>query len=116
MPRGFSAQQPARHHSRSAVGLAARSHRSAPLACGHQLCPRRCAFAESDLRDKTLTDHCELLHDELAAIRHTLDFPPEVLSGLLRYGLLVAHGARLRQLVEVMQPAVAERAFKKLIT
>ena len=77
---------------------------------------RRLFFAAGDLLNKTAEDYYALTRDELASIRETLDFPSEVLSGFTRNCLLVAHRARLRQLVEVMQPAVAERAFKKLIT
>jgi hypothetical protein len=55
------------------------------------------------------------LHDELAAIRQTLDFPPQALSGLLRYGLLVAHGIRLRQIVRAMGPRAAEREIARMV-
>ncbi|HEY7358578.1 MAG TPA: hypothetical protein VH590_18985, partial [Ktedonobacterales bacterium] len=57
----------------------------------------------------------KLLHDELAAIRHALDFPPEVLSGLTRYGVLVARGARLRQVVGAMPPSAAEEEMQQMI-
>lgn len=76
---------------------------------------RRAPFAASDLLDKTIEDYCKLARDELAAIRQTLDFPPEILSGLTRYGLLVAHGARLRQLIEAMQPPLAEQEMQQMI-
>ncbi len=78
--------------------------------------PERCApFAASDVQGKTRAAYRKLLRDELAAIRHALDFPPEVLSGLTRYGVLVARGARPRQLVGAMPPRAAEQELQKLI-
>jgi hypothetical protein len=76
---------------------------------------RRLPFAASDVQSKTRKDYYKLLRDELAAIRHTLDFPPEVMSGLTRYGVLVAHGARLRQLAGAMPPRMAEEEMKQMI-
>ena len=76
---------------------------------------RRCLLAESEVRGKTLDDCRELLRDELSVIRQTLDFPPQALSGIIRYGLLVVHGIRLRQIVWAMGPALAERQIKQII-
>lgn len=78
--------------------------------------PERCSpFAASAMQGKTREDYRKLLRDELAAIRHALDFPPEVLSGLTRYGVLVARGARLRQLVGAMPPSAAEEEMQQMI-
>ncbi len=76
---------------------------------------RRFPFADSDVQGKTRDDYRELLLDELKIIRQTLDFPDQAISGLKRYGLLVAHGIRLRQLVWAMWPAVAEREIKRMV-
>lgn len=76
---------------------------------------RRVPLAESDLRGKSLDDYRDLLREELKVIRQTLDTPPEVLNGLTRYGLLVAHGMRLRQLALAMQPNHAERELQQMI-
>jgi hypothetical protein len=76
---------------------------------------RRAFLAESEVANKTLDDYLQLLRDELSIIRQTLDFPPQTLSGLTRYGLLVAHGARLRQIVWAMGPRIAEREIKKIV-
>jgi hypothetical protein len=75
----------------------------------------RLPLAESDLRGKTPDEYSDLLQKGLRAIRQTLDFPPQALSGIIRYGLLVVHGIRLRQIVWAMSPRAAEAAIKKLI-
>ncbi len=72
----------------------------------------RLPLAESEVKNKTLDDYRTLLRKELSAIRQTLDFPPQALSGIIRYGLLVAHGIRLRQIVWAMWPTIAEREVK----
>lgn len=77
---------------------------------------RRCVLADSEVLHKTLDDYRELLHDELSVIRQTLDFPPQALSGLTRYGLLVAHAIRLRQIIRAMGPKAAEQEIKQIIT
>jgi hypothetical protein len=77
---------------------------------------RRCLpFQEGELHGKARADRCALLYEELKAIRQTLDFPPGVLSGLTRNGLLVAHGIRLRQLERWLWPVGAAREIKKVI-
>lgn len=76
---------------------------------------RRFPFAESDLRDKARPDYSKLLRDELSVIRQTLDFPPQALSGLTRYGLLVAHAIRLRQIIGAMSPKAAEQEIKHMV-
>ncbi len=76
---------------------------------------RRAPFTESEIQGKTRDEYCQLLLDELKIIRQTLDFPDQAISGLKRYGLLVAHGIRLRQLAWAMWPRVAAREIKRLI-
>ncbi len=76
---------------------------------------RRLPFAESDLLNKSLSDYVKLLRDELSAIRQTLDFPPQALSGLTRYGLLVAHSIRLRQIIGALRPSIAEQEIKQMV-
>ncbi len=51
-----------------------------------------------------------LLWDEVKAIRQTLDMPLEELHGIARDLLLVAHGTRLRQVVEALgEPPALKR-------
>ena len=76
---------------------------------------RRFPLAESEVKGKTRDEYCTLLRDELSAIRQTLDFPPQALSGIIRYGLLVVHGIRLRQIVWEMSPRVAEVEIEQII-
>ncbi len=75
----------------------------------------RLPLAEADLCNKLPEEYARLLRDELSAIRQTLDFPPQALSGIIRYGLLVVQGIRLRQIVWAMGPALAERQIKQII-
>ncbi len=56
-----------------------------------------------------------LLFEELRAMRQTLDFPPQALSGLTRNGLLTVHGIRLRQLEGWLCPREAARAIREMI-
>jgi hypothetical protein len=56
-----------------------------------------------------------LLFEEMRAVRQTLDFPPQALSGLTRNGLLTVHGIRLRQLEGWLRPREAARAIKEMI-
>jgi hypothetical protein len=56
-----------------------------------------------------------LLREELQALRQTLDFPPEALSGLTRNGLLTVHGIRLRQLEGWLWPSGAAWQIRRLI-
>jgi hypothetical protein len=58
---------------------------------------------------------CRLVRDELRALRHTLDLPPEAISGLARNGLLIAHAMRLRQLEWRLWPRFTARQIKRLI-
>jgi hypothetical protein len=76
---------------------------------------RRALLTQDDLRGKTLDDYRELLFQELQVIRQTLDFPQPALSEIIRYGLLVAHGARLRQIAWAMRPRIAEREITRMI-
>ncbi len=66
-------------------------------------------------QDDWLASICKLLRDELNAIRQTLDFPPEAMSGLTRNGLLTVHAIRLRQLEGWLWPRLAAWEIKKLI-
>ena len=66
-------------------------------------------------QDDWLASICKLLRDELNAIRQTLDFPPEAMSGLTRNGLLTMHAIRLRQLEGWLWPRLAAWEIKKLI-
>jgi hypothetical protein len=56
-----------------------------------------------------------LLYEEVRAVRQTLDFPPQGLSGLTRNGLLVVHGIRLRQLQTWLHPREAARVLREMI-
>jgi hypothetical protein len=58
---------------------------------------------------------CKLLRGELNAIRQTLDFPPEAMSGLTRNGLLTMHAIRLRQLEGWIWPCLAARTIRQTI-
>jgi hypothetical protein len=58
---------------------------------------------------------CDLLRQELRAIRQTLDLPPEALSGLTRNGLLAAHATRLRQLEWRLWPGFTARKINEMI-
>jgi hypothetical protein len=75
----------------------------------------RLPLPEADLCNKLPEEYAKLLRDELSVIRQTLDFPPQALSGIIRYGLVVVHGIRLRQIVWAMGPALAERQVKQII-
>ena len=57
----------------------------------------------------------DLLYQELRAIRQTLDFPPEALSGLTRNGLLTVHAIRLRQLEGWLRPGGAASEIDAMI-
>jgi len=76
---------------------------------------RRLPFAWEELSGQHRSTWCDLLLKELRAIRQTLDFPPEALSGLTRNGLLTVHAMRLRQLEGWLWPAGAARAIKQMI-
>jgi len=76
---------------------------------------RRWPFTWGEMSGKTRSTWCNLLHKELRAIRQTLDFPPEAMSGLTRNGLLTVHAIRLRQLEGWLWPFFAAREIKKLI-
>ena len=76
---------------------------------------RRFPLADSEVQGKTRDDYHELLLEELKVIRQTLDFPDQAISGLKRYGLLVAHGIRLRQLAWAMRPALAAREITQMV-
>ncbi len=67
------------------------------------------------MQGKARGEYCELLRDELSAIRQTLDFPPQALSGIIRYGLLVVHGIRMRQIVWEMSPREAEAEIEQML-
>jgi len=58
----------------------------------------RVPFLPGSLGHKSDDVVIDLVREELAALRQTLDLPPQKLSGLVRNGLLAAHGRRLRQL------------------
>lgn len=76
---------------------------------------RRFPLAESEVQGKTRNEYCKLIRDELSAIRQTLDFPPQALSGIIRYGLLVVHDIRLRQVVWEMSPRAAEAEIEQMV-
>jgi len=57
---------------------------------------------------------CDLLWKEMKAIRQTLDFPFEVLHGITRDLLLMAHGTRLRQLTWAMGKRNALREIERM--
>jgi len=75
---------------------------------------RRLPFSPALGRQSAATS-CELLYEELRAMRQTLDFPPEAMSGLTRNGLLTVHAIRLRQLEGWLWPFFAARAIKQMI-
>ncbi len=56
-----------------------------------------------------------LLYEELRAVRQTLDFPPQALSGLTRNGLLTVHAIRLRQVQHWLRPKEAARVIREMI-
>ncbi len=58
----------------------------------------RLPLLPDSLARKSEAELYEVLGKELAALRYLLDMPPQCLSGLVRNGLLAAHGRRLRQL------------------
>ena len=76
---------------------------------------RRWPIDTQEADDQSRPTACKLLHEELRAIRQTLDLPPDALSGLTRNGLLAAHGLRLRQLERWLWPFYAAREIKRLI-
>jgi hypothetical protein len=77
---------------------------------------QRQPIAPADLdQDDALGSMCKLLRDELSAMRQTLDFPPQAMSGLTRNGLLTMHAIRLRQLEGWLWPRLAAWEIKKLI-
>jgi hypothetical protein len=83
-----------------------------PLASfNHQRLP----IGPQEMKGELLSTGCKLLREELQAIRQTLDFPPEAMSGLTRNGLLTVHGIRLRQLERWLWPICAVREIKRLI-
>ena len=49
-----------------------------------------------------LTEAFKLFHDEIKAIRQTLDFPHETFCGIRRNVLLAMHGQRIRWLVSLL--------------
>ncbi len=65
-----------------------------PSSCAHFRFP----FLPGSLGRKSDDEAVDLVGKELAALRQTLDMPPGQISGLVRNGLLAAHGRRLRQL------------------
>jgi hypothetical protein len=65
--------------------------------------------------DEPADTACELLYNELRAIRQTLDLPPEALSGLTRNGLLTVHAIRLRQLEWRLWPGFTARKIREMI-
>ena len=75
----------------------------------------RFPFAEREVQNKSRDDYTTLLREELKVIRQTLDFPDQALSGLTRYGLLLAHGIRLRQLAWAMWPTVTAREIARIV-
>ena len=76
---------------------------------------RRAPIDWDDVAEDVLPTCGRLLLDELRAIRQTLDFPPEALSGLTRNGLLIAHAIRLRQLERWLCAPSAARQIRRLI-
>jgi hypothetical protein len=62
----------------------------------------------------SLDTACDLLWEEMKAIRQTLDFPFEVLHGIPRDLLLTAHGARLRQLIWAMGKRHALKEIERM--
>ena len=82
-----------------------------PANFSHQ----RSAIGPDEVDDEPLVSACKLLRKELNAIRQTLDFPPQALSGLTRNGLLAVHGIRLLQLERWLWPICAVREINRLI-
>jgi hypothetical protein len=76
---------------------------------------RRFPLRREDYWDQPPAVASRLVRDELRALRHTLDLPPEAISGLARNGLLIAHAMRLRQLEWRLWPRFAARQIRRLI-
>jgi hypothetical protein len=66
-------------------------------------------------QDDLLGSLCKLRRGELNAIRQTLDFPPEAMSGLTRNGLLTMHAIRLRQVERWLWPRLTARTIRQMI-
>jgi hypothetical protein len=77
---------------------------------------QRAPISEAERGDGQRPTASRLLRAELRAIRHTLDLPPDALSGLTRNGLLTVHAIRLRQLEHWLWPFYAAREIKRLTT
>jgi hypothetical protein len=99
-----------------AARLAPGSHRPLALAPPETFSERREPLRREEYWDQPPDTACELLYNELRAIRQTLDLPPEALSGLTRNGLLTAHAIRLRQLEWRLWPRGAARAIRAMTT
>jgi hypothetical protein len=75
---------------------------------------RREPLRPEEYWDQPPATACDLLYNELRAIRQTLDLPPEALSGLTRNGLLTVHAIRLRQLEWRLWPGLAARKIREM--
>lgn len=72
-------------------------------------------ISEEEVGDDLLASSVKLLREELSAIRQTLDFPPEAISGLTRNGLLTMHAVRLCQVERWLCPVQATRTINNMI-
>ncbi len=76
---------------------------------------QRAPISQEEVGDDLLANSVMLLREELSAIRQTLDFPPEAMSGLTRNGLLTMHAVRLRQVEGWLWPVQAASLIQQMI-
>jgi hypothetical protein len=69
----------------------------------------------SEQAGQSLASLLTQLHDEIKAIRQTLDFPIEAFCGITRNVLLAMHGQRLRWLVRLLGIKQALAEIKRLL-